>query len=120
MGLPTAESSEAGVANPQIELLTLVAEREQAAAMQEADLIQQRAKDAWTKAAPKGMNLRALIVSPNILSQTQTAIEFSVASNGHISDLVLVHASGQVSLDRMAWGALTQMDLAPFGPWPGE
>ena len=47
--LPAAESSEASVANPQIELLTLVAESEQAAAMQEAELIQQRAKDAWTK-----------------------------------------------------------------------
>jgi hypothetical protein len=118
IGLPTAESSEASVANPQIELLTLVAESEQTAARQEADLIQQRAKDAWTKAVPKGMNSRAFLVSPKILSQTQTAIEFSVDSNGYISDLVLVHASGQVSLDRMAWGALTKMDLPHSVPGP--
>jgi hypothetical protein len=108
--LPTAESSEASVANPQIELLTLVAESERTAAMQAAELIQQRAKDAWTKAMPKGMNSGAFLVSPKTLSQTHTAIEFSVASNGYISDLVLVHASGRVSLDRMAWGALTKID----------
>jgi beta-lactamase regulating signal transducer with metallopeptidase domain len=108
--LPTAESSEASVANPHIELLTQVAESEQTAAMQRAELIQQRAKDAWTKAMPKGMNSGALLVTPKTLSQSYTAIEFSVASNGYISDLVLVHASGQVSLDRMAWGALTRMD----------
>ena len=111
IGLPTAESSEASVANPQIELLTLVAESERTAAMQEADLIQQRTKDAWMKAVPRGMNSRAFHESPKNLSQTQTAIEFSVDSNGYISDLVLVHASGQVSLDRMAWGALTKVDL---------
>ena len=109
--LPTAESSEASVANPQIELLTLVAESEQTAAMQEAELIQQRAKDAWTKAMPKGMNSGAFLAGPKPLSQTHTAIEFSVASNGYISDLVLVHDSGQLSLDRMAWSALTEMDL---------
>jgi len=108
--LPASESSEANIANPHIELLTLVAESEQTAAMQEAELIQQRAKDAWTKAMPKGMNSGAFLVSPKTLSQTHTAIEFSVASNGYISDLVLVHASGQVSLDRMAWGAVTKMD----------
>ncbi len=88
----------------------MVAESEQTAAMQEAELIQQRAKDAWTKGMPKGMNSGAFLVSPKTLSQTHTAIEFS-ASNGYISDLVLVHASGQVSLDRMAWGALTKIDL---------
>jgi beta-lactamase regulating signal transducer with metallopeptidase domain len=109
--LPTAESSEASVANPQIELLTLVAESERTAAMQVAELIQQRAKGAWTKAMPKGMNSGVFLVSPKASSKTDTAIEFSVASNSYISDLVLVHASGQVSLDRIAWGALTKIDL---------
>ena len=114
--LTTKKSSEASIANPQVELLTPVAESEHTAAMQEADLIQRRAKDVWAKAAPKGMNLPALVLGPNTLSRSRTTIEFSVAWFGHLSDLVLVHASGQVSLDRMAWGALTGMDLPHWVP----
>jgi len=111
MELPPSESSEANIANPQIELLTLVAESEQTAAMQEAELIQERAKDAWTKAMPQGMNSHTFPASPKAPFPTDTAIEFSVASNGRISDFVLVHASGQLSLDRMAWIAITEMDV---------
>jgi beta-lactamase regulating signal transducer with metallopeptidase domain len=117
MELPASESSEANIANPQIELLTLVAESERAAAMQEAELIQQRAKDASTKAMQKVMNSHAFPVRPKALSPTDTAIEVSVASNGRISDFVLIHASGQLSLDRMAWNALTEMDVPH--PVPG-
>jgi beta-lactamase regulating signal transducer with metallopeptidase domain len=109
--LTTEDSSEGSIANPRVELLTPVAESEHTAAMQEADLIQQRARDLWMKAAPKGMNLPALRIGPDTLSQSRTTIEFSVAWYGHLSDLALVHASGQVSLDRMAWGALTGIDL---------
>ena len=64
------------------------------------------------------MNSVAFLVSPKTLSQTHTAIEFS-ASNGYISDLVLVHASGKVSLDRMAW-VLSLNRSAPRGPWSAE
>jgi Zn-dependent protease with chaperone function len=117
IGLPIAESSDARDANPQIEMLTPVTESEQAVARREAGLIRQRAEDGWVKAMPKGMNSRARIVSPDSLSQTQTAIEFSVGSNGHISNMVLVHASGQLSLDRAAWSALTDMD--PPRSFPG-
>jgi beta-lactamase regulating signal transducer with metallopeptidase domain len=108
---PTAESSEAGVANPQIELLTPVAKSEQRAARQEADRIRQRATYAWRKAIAEGIDSGASLVSPETPIPTQTAIEFSVASDGYISDLILAHASGQISLDRIAWGAFTKMDL---------
>ncbi|MGC2403024.1 MAG: POTRA domain-containing protein, partial [Acidobacteriaceae bacterium] len=108
-----AQSSDAIVANPRVELLTLVAQSEKTAAMREADLIQQRVTEAWTKAMPNGMNSRALSVDPKTFSRTHTAIEFSLTANGHISELVLVHASGQISLDRSAWSALTKMDLPP-------
>ena len=115
-GLPVAESSQPSAVNPQIELLSSVSASEQTAAMQEAELIQQRAEDAWAKAMPQGMNPRALIVSPDSPSHTQTVIEFSIAPYTHVSDMVLVHASGQVSLDRLAWGALTQMNPPPTVP----
>ena len=118
IGLPTGGPSETTVANPEIELLTHVDESEQTAAVLEANLIQQRAKDAWMKAIAKDMNSLAFLVSPKIPFQTETTIEFSVGALGRISDLVLVHASGQVSLDRMAWGALTKMHLPHAVPGP--
>ena len=108
-----AASSEAGVANPRIELLTPLTGIDQTTALQEADLIQQRAKDSWASTMPQGIH-RALIVNSNSPAQRRVAIEFSVASNGHLSDMVLTHASGQINLDRAAWGALTEM-----GPVPG-
>ena len=55
-------------------------------------------------------------LSPDSPSHTQTVLEFSIAPYTHVSDMVLVHASGQVSLDRLAWGALTQMDPPPTVP----
>jgi TonB family protein len=115
-GLPVGKLSQPSAVNPQIELLSSVIASEQTAAMQEAGLIQQRAEDAWVKAMPQGMNPRALIVNPDNPSRMQTVIEFSIAPYAHVSDIVLVHASGQVSLDRSAWGALTQMDPPPTVP----
>ena len=111
-----AASSEAGVANPQIELLTPLTGLDQTAALQAADLIQQRAKDRWASAMPQGINPRARIVNPNSPSQMRVAIEFSVASEGHVSDMVLTHASGQINLDRAAWQALTKMGPVPSLP----
>lgn len=114
-GVPTRViSSEAGVANPQIEVLTALTGIDQTTALQEAELIQQQAKDSWASTMPQGVH-RALTVDPNSPTQRRVAIEFSVASNGHLSDMVLTHASGQVNLDRAAWGALTGM-----GPVPGQ
>jgi TonB family protein len=118
-GLPTPhvpDSFEAGNANPKIELLTSVSADEHIIAMQEADLIQEQARKRWAEDLQQGISPNALVGGPDSASQKQVGIEFSVGSNGHISDMVLVHASGQISLDRAAWGALTGMDPLPLTP----
>jgi TonB family protein len=114
--LSVAKSSQASATNPQVELLTSVTASEQTAAMQEVILIQQRAQDAWVKDMPQGAIPSAHIVSPDNTSQTQTVIEFSIAPNGHVSAMVLVHPSGLLTLDRSAWGALTQKEPIPAVP----
>jgi TonB family protein len=110
------ESSEASIANPKIELLTSVNSDEQPVAMQEADLIQEQIKKRWAEGVPRGIHPNALVGGPNSAWQKQVGIEFSVGSSGHISDMVLVHASGQISLDRAAWEALTALDPPPLTP----
>ena len=78
-----------------------------------AELIQQRAKDAWTKAMPKGMNSNGSPVSPKTPFPTDTAIEFSVASNGR--DRLRLSMLGQLNLDRMG-GLLSLNGCALHGP----
>jgi TonB family protein len=84
--------------------------------MQEADLIQEQIKKRWAEGVPRGIHPNALVGGPNSAWQKQVGIEFSVGSSGHISDMVLVHASGQISLDRAAWEALTALDPPPLTP----
>jgi TonB family protein len=110
------ESSEAGNVNPRIELLSSVSADEHPIAMQEADLIQEQTRKRWVEDLQQGVSPKALVGGPDSASQKQVGIEFSVGSNGHISDMVLVHASSQIDLDRAAWGALTGMDALPLAP----
>jgi TonB family protein len=110
------ESSEASIANPKIELLTSVSSDERTIAMQEADLIQEQIKKRWTEGGQRGIHPNAPVSGPNSAWQKQVGIEFSVGSNGHISDMVLFHASGEVSLDRAAWEAMTAIDPPSVTP----
>jgi TonB family protein len=119
IGLPTPhvpQSSDVSIANPKVQLLTSVSPDEQTVAMQEADLIQEQIRKRWAEDARQTISPNVLVGGPNRASQKQVAIEFSIGSNGHISDMVLVHASGQISLDRAAWGALTGMVPPPLAP----
>jgi len=107
------ETSEASNTNPKIELLTSVSADEQTVAMREADVVQEQTRKRWVEGMPQGISPNVLVGGPNSAPQRQVGIEFSIGSNGHISDMVLVHASGQIGLDRAAWGALTGMDPLP-------
>jgi TonB family protein len=108
------ETSEGGNTNPKIELLTSVTADEQTVAMQEADVIQEQTRKRWVQDMPQGISPNALVGGPNSAPHRQVGIEFSVGANGHISDMVLVHASGEIGLDRAAWGTLTGMDPLPL------
>jgi TonB family protein len=117
IGLPrVSESSQASIANPKVELLSSVNADEQPVAMREADLIQKQVRKEWAGDAPQATSSNALVGRPDSASRRQVGIEFSVGTNGHITDMVLVHASGQISVDRAAWGALTGMDPLTLTP----
>jgi TonB family protein len=45
-------------------------------------------------------------------------IEFAILSDGHVKGMRLVHPSGDVALDRAAWGGITASN--PFAPLPAE
>jgi len=46
------------------------------------------------------------------------AIEFAITTNGKVADMRLVASSGDVALDRPAWGSITNSN--PFPPLPSE
>jgi TonB family protein len=46
------------------------------------------------------------------------AIEFAITKDGHVSGMKLVESSGDVALDRPAWGGITSSD--PFPALPSE
>jgi TonB family protein len=46
------------------------------------------------------------------------AIEFAIQKDGHVSDVHLAPSSGDVALDRPAWGSITNSN--PFPPLPSE
>jgi TonB family protein len=57
-------------------------------------------------------------VYPPIFKQGKLAIEFEVLKDGTVSDMKLRTSSGDVALDRAAWGSITAS--APFPPLPKE
>jgi TonB family protein len=58
---------------------------------------------------------------PPIWKQGRTAIEFTILKNGQVSGMVLRSSSGDVPLDRAAWGGITASDPLPALPkeFPG-
>jgi TonB family protein len=60
------------------------------------------------------------ILVPEFAGQKQgkLAIEFSIGKDGHVSDMHLAASSGDVALDRPAWGSITNSD--PFKPLPAD
>lgn len=53
-----------------------------------------------------------------LLKRGKVAIEFAIMKDGSIAGMKLTSGSGDVSLDRAAWGGITASN--PFPPLPGE
>ena len=52
------------------------------------------------------------------MKKGKLAIEFAITKDGQVADMRLVASSGDVALDRPAWGAITASN--PFPPLPAE
>lgn len=59
-----------------------------------------------------------LIPASAEMRKGKLAIEFAITKNGQVADMRLVASSGDVALDRPAWGAITGMN--PFPALPEE
>jgi TonB family protein len=57
-------------------------------------------------------------VKPPLFKQGKLSIEFVILKNGNSTSMVLHTSSGDVALDRAAWGSITASD--PFPPLPKE
>ena len=55
---------------------------------------------------------------PPLRKQGKVAIQFIITPDGNVKQMQLIFPSGDVSLDRAAWGGIT--GAAPFGPLPKE
>jgi TonB family protein len=63
-------------------------------------------------------NLIPEAARPPLLERGKVSIEFAILPNGNVAGLRLVSPSGDVSLDRAAWGGITASN--PFAPLPSE
>ena len=63
-------------------------------------------------------NLIPEVARPPLMRQGQVSIEFAITKNGGIAGMKLSGPSGDVSLDRAAWGGITASN--PFAPLPSE
>ena len=59
-----------------------------------------------------------LIPESASMKKGKLAIEFAITKDGKVADMRLVASSGDVALDRPAWGSITESN--PFPPLPGE
>jgi TonB family protein len=59
-----------------------------------------------------------LIPESASMKKGKLAIEFAITKDGKVADMRLVASSGDVALDRPAWGSITASN--PFPPLPGE
>ena len=63
-------------------------------------------------------NLIPEVARAPLMKRGKVAIEFAILKNGQIAGLKLTGPSGDVSLDRAAWGGITGSN--PFPPLPAE
>ena len=63
-------------------------------------------------------NLIPEVARAPIMKQGKVTIEFAIEKNGQIAGMRLVSSSGDVALDRAAWGGITASNR--FQPLPGE
>ena len=70
--------------------------------------ILQDVKDNWYRAIPESAEMK----------KGKLAIEFAITKDGKVADMRLIATSGDVALDRPAWGSITASN--PFPPLPSE
>ncbi len=70
--------------------------------------ILQDVKDNWYHLIPESAEMK----------KGKLAIEFAITKDGKVADMRLVASSGDVSLDRPAWGSITASN--PFPPLPSN
>ena len=70
--------------------------------------IQQDVRENWYHLIPESVEHK----------QGKLAIEFAIEKDGKVANMRLVASSGDVALDRPAWGSITRSD--PFPPLPSE
>jgi TonB family protein len=70
--------------------------------------ILQDVKENWYHLIPESAEMK----------KGKLAIEFAITRDGKVADMRLVATSGDVALDRPAWGSITASN--PFPPLPGE
>ena len=63
-------------------------------------------------------NLIPEVARPPLLKKGKVSIQFAIMPNGSVAGMQLVGPSGDVSLDRAAWGGITAS--SPFEPLPHE
>jgi TonB family protein len=63
-------------------------------------------------------NLIPEAARPPLMKKGKVAIEFAILKDGRVAGLQLTGSSGDVSLDRAAWGGITGSN--PFPPLPSE
>jgi len=68
----------------------------------------QEVKEHWYELIPESAEMK----------KGKLALEFSIMPDGHVQGLTLRMSSGDVALDRPAWGSITGSD--PFPPLPSE
>jgi TonB family protein len=72
------------------------------------NLALQRVRENWYHLIPESAEKK----------KGKLAIEFAISRDGHVSGMRLVDSSGDVALDRPAWGSITASD--PFSALPSE
>jgi TonB family protein len=63
-------------------------------------------------------NWYLLIPESAEMKKGKLAVEFAITKDGNVADMRLVASSGDVALDRPAWGSITNSN--PFPPLPRE
>jgi len=68
----------------------------------------QEVREHWYELIPESAEMK----------KGKLALDFAIMPDGHVQGLTLRASSGDVALDRPAWGSITGSD--PFPPLPGE
>ena len=63
-------------------------------------------------------NLIPEAARPPLLERGKVSIEFAILPDGKVAGMKITYPSGDVSLDRAAWGGITASN--PFSPLPSE